>query len=264
MNPLTTAQLDNNSVTVPIGRTVFTNVKKQNSKSVQAAQTGAEQQLPEHYFIEAPGYNGEQAFRDNNDRVFFGAPVDREGNLIAEASFDDGSGIFTIVRKNGRTVSASSFMRQKDFGIGPAGPRGDPGLDGTNGDEGKEGSEGVVGCAGVTGNDGRNGPTGDTGAEGAVGPAGSYGPIGPTGPRGDIGPAGNPGFEGKRGLCGASCPTTSRGPCGPVGQTMKTEVSLLPHPQNDELLWAAAEDCVCPVRPNEVYAEYIRKFVTFA
>lgn len=264
MNPLTVAQLDNNSVTVPIGRTVFTNTKKQNSKSVQAAQTGAELELPKYDLIEAPGYNGEQAYRNNSDQVYFDKPLDRDGRLIAEASFNDGTGQFSIVRKNAEVVTASSFLRQKDFGVGPMGPRGNPGMDGRDGDDGKDGLDGPVGCAGTNGSDGRNGPTGDQGAEGAVGPQGAYGPIGPTGPRGDRGVAGPPGFEGKRGACGPSCPTTSQGPCGPVGQTMKTEVSLLPHPQPDELIWAAAEDCVCPIRPDEVYAEYIRKFVIFA
>lgn len=263
-NSLTIAQLDNNSVTVPIGRTVFTNVKKQNSKAVQSAQTGDELKAPTYQLIEAPGYDGEQAYRTNVDDVYFDAPIDRASRQIAECSFDPDKGILQIVRKNGEVIAATSFLRQIDFGVGPQGPRGDSGKDQEDGVDGRDGADGITGCAGPNGAEGRPGPMGDFGIEGVVGPQGMFGPLGPTGPRGDRGIQGPPGFEGKRGLCGPSCPTTSQGPCGPVGQTMKKEVSLEDHPQMDDLIWAAAEDCVCPYKPNEVYPEYVRKFVTFA
>lgn len=263
-NSLTIAQLDNNSVTVPIGRTVFTNTKKQNSKPVQAAQTGDEMLAPSYQLIEAPGYDGEQAYRSNVDDVYFDKPLDRESRQIAECSFDNDKGLFTIIRKNGEVLTASSFLRQIDFGVGAQGARGDSGKDQEDGVDGREGTDGVTGCAGPNGAEGRPGHQGDFGIEGPVGPQGMFGPLGPTGPRGDRGVAGPPGFEGKRGLCGPSCPTTSQGPCGPVGMTMLKEVSLLPHPPQEALIWAAAEDCVCPIRPNEVYPEYVRKPVIFA
>lgn len=248
-NDLTIAVLDNKSVTVPIGTNVITNKKIQNSLRVQSAMTGLEVTAPSYTHIEAPGYDGEQAFRDNADDVYFDTPTDREAMRIAEVVFDDSSGILTFYRKNGTHFEVTSFLRQIDFGVGPTGERGDTGKNGTIGDDGKDGVDGVTGCAGVQGIEGRPGPTGDPGIEGEVGAAGPYGPLGPTGPRGDIGPTGLPGFEGKRGLCGFSCPTTSRGPCGPQGQTMSATVGTDHYPKSNELIWAAAEDCLEPYCP---------------
>lgn len=248
-NDLTIAVLDNKSVSVPIGRTVLTNIKSQNSLKVQAAQTGAEVVAPIFTAIVAPGYDGEQAYRTDADVVYFDTPVDRNALRIAEIVFDDKTGVLTFYRKNGSHFEVTSFLRQIDFGVGPAGTRGDPGKDGTMGEDGIDGKDGTVGCAGVQGIEGRPGPQGDPGKEGEVGSAGPYGPLGPTGPRGDVGATGVPGFEGKRGLCGFSCPTTSRGPCGPQGKTMSGYVQTGPYPKNNDLIWAAAEDCTpahCP------------------
>lgn len=249
-NDLTIAVLDNKSVSVPIGVTVLTNKKRNNSLKVQKVMTGVAVEAPGIGLIEAPGYDGEQAYRNNSDEVYFDTPIDRKSLQISEVSFDDKKGILTFIRKNGQMISSTSFLRQIDFGVGPAGSRGDPGKNGRTGEDGKDGKDGETGCAGPNGNDGRNGPVGDQGLEGDVGADGYVGPLGPTGPRGDRGPTGVPGFEGKRGLCGFSCPTTSRGPCGPVGNTMNKNVATGAFPTNLDLIWAGAEDCVCPVYPN--------------
>lgn len=248
-NALTIAVLDNKSVTVPIGIPVLTNLKRQNSLGVQAAMTGTEVVAPSYEAIDAPGYNGEQAFRTDSDEVYFSKPTARDALRVAEIVFDDQTGVLTFYRKNGTHFEVTSFMRQIDFGVGPSGTRGDPGTDGTLGDDGKDGTDGTVGCAGNQGIEGRPGPIGDPGIEGEVGSAGPYGALGPTGPRGDVGPTGVPGYEGKRGLCGFSCPTTSRGPCGPVGKTMSGYVQTGPYPKTNDLIWAAAEDCTAPVCP---------------
>jgi len=254
-NDLTIAVLDNKSVTVPIGATVITNKKDQNSLIVQSAMTGQEVVAPSYEHIEAPGYDGEQAYRDNADEMYFGTPVDSNALRIAEIVFDDDTGILTFYRNNGTHFEVTGFLRQIDFGIGPAGTRGNPGKNGTDGDDGREGKDGQTGCAGQTGIEGRPGPTGDPGIEGEVGAAGPVGPLGPTGPRGDVGATGAPGFEGKRGLCGPSCPTTSRGPCGPQGQAMSANVGTGLYPKQNELIWAGAEDCMLPICPA-VYTPY--------
>lgn len=250
-NELTIAVLDNKSVTVPIGVTVLTNKKSQNSLKVQDAMTGEKVVALPFTSIDAPGYEGEQAFRDNSSQVYFGTPVDRQALRTVEAVFNDETGVLTFYRQNGKSYEITSLMRQIDFGIGPTGPRGDPGRPGRDAEDGKDGKDGQAGCAGPRGPEGRPGPMGDPGIEGEVGAPGPYGPLGPTGPRGDIGFAGPPGFEGKRGLCGFSCPTTSRGPCGPQGNTMNKNVAIGPYPTHLDLIWAAAEDCLCPVYPNE-------------
>jgi len=251
-NDLTIAVLDNKSVTVPIGTNVITNRKPQNSLRVQTAMTGKEVTAPGYRHIEAPGYDGEQAFRDNSDDVYFDTPTDREALRVAEVVFDDSTGILTFYRKNGTHFEVTSFLRQIDFGVGPSGARGDPGKNGKIGEDGKDGKDGLTGCAGVQGIEGRAGPQGDPGKEGEVGAAGPVGPLGPTGPRGDIGPTGVQGFEGKRGLCGFSCPTTSRGPCGPQGQAMNPNVGTDFYPKQNELIWAAAEDCLEPFCPSAI------------
>lgn len=249
MNPLTTAALDNKSVEVPIGVNVLTNKKSQNSQKVQAAMTGEEIKSPLVDQIDAPGYDGKQAYRDNEDVLYFGDPISAQSKQIAEAAFDDDTGSLTFIRHNKERITISGFYRQIDFGVGPTGPRGDDGKDGTDGDDGKDGATGPAGCAGIAGVDGREGPEGGFGIEGEVGATGPYGPLGETGPRGDIGVQGPPGFEGKRGPCGFSCPTTSRGPTGPQGFTMNPNASLAQHPAITDLIWAASEDCLCPKLP---------------
>lgn len=248
-NSLTIAALDNKSVSVPIGKTVLTNNKSNNSLNVQACMSGTEIDSPKLETIDAPGYNGKQAYRTNDDQVYFGSPIDRTALQVAEASFDKDTGVFTIVRKDQSKLQISSLLRQVDFGLGPQGPRGDDGLDGLDGDDGKDGKDGETGCAGPNGADGRDGPIGDPGLEGDIGANGAYGPLGPTGPRGDTGAEGSAGYEGKRGLCGYTCPTTMRGPCGPAGSTMNKNVATGLYPTNLDLIWAADEDCACPVDP---------------
>lgn len=262
-NPLSVAALDNNSVAVPIGVNIFTNKRPQNSKNVQVAMTGAEMKAPIYTMIDAPGHNGEQAFRTNEDVMYFDTPLDRDGQRIAEVNFDDAKGTLTIVRKNGTTIVASSFLRQIDFGVGPTGPRGDLGKDGDDAEDGEDGKDGDGGCAGFQGAEGRVGDDGDDGAEGEVGSTGPIGPIGPTGPRGDIGVQGAPGFEGKRGLCGFTCPTTSVGPCGPTGPTMNKNAQTKRHPTSLDLIWAAPEDCLCPDRPFVVRGTPVNPEVEF-
>lgn len=261
-NSLTIAVLDNKSVTVPIGVTVLTNRKKTNSLKVQDVMTGAELKAPSYDLIEAPGYNGEQAFRDNGNEIYFGAPIDRKGLQLSEVAFDDGKGTLTFLRKNGKAIVATSLLRQIDFGVGPQGPRGDPGKTGKNAKDGIDGEDGKTGCAGPNGNEGRDGSDGEPGIEGEVGATGPYGPLGPTGPRGDIGGTGIPGFEGKRGLCGFSCPTTGRGPCGPVGSTMNKNVATGKYPTNVDLIWAGADDCICPPNPKRAALIHIPSPVT--
>lgn len=248
-NDLTIAVLDNKSVAVPIGATVITNTKNQNSLRVQDAMTGQEVTAPSYQHIDAPGHDGEQTYRTNADELYFGTPIDTNAYRVAEVVFDDDTGILTFYRNNGTHFEVTSFLRQVDFGIGPAGPRGDPGKNGTDGDDGREGKDGQTGCAGRAGIEGRPGPPGDPGLEGEVGAAGPVGPLGPTGPRGDVGATGEVGFEGKRGLCGPSCPTTSRGPCGPQGQAMSENVGTGLYPKSNELIWAGAEDCIEPHCP---------------
>ena len=256
-NSLTIAALDNKSVSVPIGKTVLTNKKINNSLNVQAAMDGTEIDSPKLETIDAPGYDGKQAYRTNKDEVYFDLPIDRTALQVAEASFDTGTGVFTIVRKNGTKLQISSLLRQIDFGVGPQGPRGNDGIDGTEGDNGVDGTDGITGCAGTYGAEGRTGETGDPGKEGDVGATGPYGPIGPTGPRGDTGAQGTAGFEGKRGLCGYTCPTTMRGPCGEIGNTMNANVQTKPYPTNLDLIWAADEDCVCPIDPSHIYSQAV-------
>lgn len=250
-NSLTIAVLDKKSVTVPIGVTVLTNKKVQNSLKVQVAMTGMDIHTPNYDLIEAPGYNGEQAYRTNSDDIVFDTPIDYTKRQIAEASFDDKKGALTFIRKDGTLLVATGFLRQVDFGVGPTGPRGDRGTDGYDGKDGFSPPAGPDGCAGINGVMGRTGAVGDTGAEGAVGDVGAVGPLGATGPQGDIGKMGPRGFEGKRGLCGFSCPTTSRGPCGPQGNTMSPVVAKGLYPTNLDLIWAGADDCICAVFPDE-------------
>ena len=263
-NSLTIAALDNKSVSVPIGKTVLTNKKSVNSKNVQSVMDGTEIDSPKLETVDAPGYDGRQAYRDNDDQVYFGSPIDRTALQIAEASFDDSMGVLTLVRKNGTKLQISSLLRQIDFGVGPQGPRGDDGTDGTEGDDGIDGKDGNSGCEGAQGAEGRNGPDGDPGLEGDIGPDGHVGPIGPTGPRGDTGATGIQGFEGKRGLCGYTCPTTMRGPCGPTGNTMNPNVATGLYPTNLDLIWAADEDCICPVDPAKIKAQAVSVPVTFS
>lgn len=253
-NSLTIAALDNRSVTVPIGKTVLTNKKINNSRNVQAAMTGTEIDSPKLETIDAPGYDGKQAYRTNEDEVYFGSPIDRTALQVAEASFDKDTGVFTIVRKDRSKLQITSLLRQIDFGSGPQGSRGDDGTDGTDGDDAKDGKDGDTGCAGPNGAEGRNGPVGDPGLEGDVGPNGAVGALGPTGPRGDSGGQGPGGFEGKRGLCGYTCPTTMRGPCGAQGNTMNANVATGLYPTNLDLIWAADEDCVSPNNPAKIPA----------
>lgn len=251
-NSLTIAALDNRSVTVPIGKTVLTNKKTNNSLNVQAMMTGTEIDSPKLETIDAPGYDGKQAYRSNSDEVYFGSPIDRTALQVAEASFDKDTGVFTIVRKDQSKLQITSFLRQVDFGVGPTGARGDDGTDGDNGDDAKDGKDGQTGCAGPNGADGRNGPVGDPGLEGDIGADGAFGALGPTGPRGDGGTQGMTGFEGKRGLCGYTCPTTMRGPCGAPGNTMNANVATGLYPTSLDLMWAADEDCVYPNDPAKI------------
>lgn len=245
-NPLTIAALDNKSVVVPIGKNVLTNKRENNSLNVQAAMDGTEIEAPKLDLIEAPGEDGKQAYRNNEDEVVFDKPIDRTAMQVAEITFDDTTGMLNVVRKNGEKLIISSLLRQVDFGVGPQGVRGDPGIDGVAGEDAADGKDGKTGCAGPQGAEGRNGPTGDPGLEGDVGATGPIGPIGPTGPRGDTGAQGIAGFEGKRGYCGHTCPTTMRGPCGEPGNTMNPNAGIKPYPTNLDLIWAAPEDCVCP------------------
>jgi len=253
-NSLTIAALDNKSVSVPIGKTVLTNKKDDCSLNVQTVMDGTEVAAPKLEIIDAPGENGKQAYRDNADSVYFDKPIDRTAQQLAEGAFDTGTGMLTFVRKNGTKLLISSFLRQVDFGVGPQGPRGDPGIDADDGVDGKDGKDGDVGCAGPNGMEGRNGPVGDPGLEGDIGATGPYGPLGPTGPRGDVGNQGPAGFEGKRGLCGYTCPTTMRGPCGEQGNKMNDVAQTKPYPTNLDLIWAADEDCLCPIDPTQINA----------
>lgn len=247
-NELTQASLDGNSVKVPIGAPVITNKPGQNSPSIQSLMTGQQVTLKPIQIIEALGLEGKQLNRNPlSNELDFVVPEETNAEKSVQWSYDDDSGQLTFVRASGEVVSISGFLRQIDYGVGPTGPQGDRGKDGADARDGRDGKDGLAGCEGNTGADGRTGDTGDFGEEGPVGPDGLTGAPGPTGPTGIQGPEGIPGREGKRGPKGFSCPTTLIGPDGPQGREMNPFVGLTPAPGATDLIWAAPEDCLCPV-----------------
>lgn len=218
------------SVTVPIGQTLFTNEAEVKGKLTETA-------VP---VLRAYGVEGKKVVRDSQKNVLkYQDPPKINDRLIVEASYRDGTLI--LVRENGEEFYVTGFPVQSDFGVGPTGPRGNPGKHGKDGFDGEEGAPGDIGCAGPKGEEGLQGISGKDGKDGEQGVRGPEGCEGAKGEQGPQGPMGIIGFEGARGATGPSCAATSGG-AGTQGPALRTNVIISTAvPDNRTVMWGVPQ-----------------------
>jgi len=214
------------SVTVPIGQTIYTN-KRETKQSLTD---------PAMVVLRAYGADGKKVVRDpQSNTLRYTNMTDENDRRIVEASYKNGTLI--LVRRNGEEFYIEGFPLLSDFGIGPTGPRGIRGKNGRNGRDGDDGNPGDIGCAGPKGEEGAQGQPGKDGKEGEQGARGPEGCEGPRGETGAMGAMGIIGFEGERGPAGPVCASTSGG-SGTTGAALKTSVVISSNvPDNLTVLW---------------------------
>ena len=214
------------SVTVPIGKTIFTNKRT----------VGQKLTTPDLVVLRAYEEDGKKAVRDpQSNRLFFTDKETINDRLIAEASYKQGA--ITVVRNNGEEFYIDGFPVLSDFGVGPTGPRGNPGKSGSDGKSGFDGNDGDIGCAGPKGEEGSAGAGGKDGKEGDQGSRGPDGCDGTRGENGTQGPMGIIGYEGERGAAGPVCASVSGG-SGSTGAALRTNVVISTNaPDNLTVLW---------------------------
>ena len=210
---------------VPIGQTILTNTPELNSPNVRLSNEGEEIEKLDLEMFNSFGHEELQVVRKNltNEIEYSSRDIVNDG-LIQEIAFDKQEGTLHIAKANGKILSVSGFLTQKDFGVGPTGPRGDKGRDADDGTDGRQGKKGETGCAGPAGAMGAGGADGNDGADGDPGGEGDTGCEGTEGPQGPQGPAGLPGFEGSRGFRGDGCSNAEQGPAGTNGQALNANV----------------------------------------
>lgn len=214
------------SVTVPIGQTIFTNKRETSVRLTDSTMT----------VLRAYGGDGKKVVRDpQSNSLRYTDTTDANDRRIVEASYKNGS--LYLVRQNGEEFYIDGLPIVSDFGVGPTGPRGNRGRNGFNGKDGDDGNEGDCGCAGPKGEEGLQGAAGKDGKEGEQGSRGPDGCEGSKGESGTLGPMGINGFEGERGAEGLVCSSTSGG-SGPSGASLKTSVAITSNaPDNLTVLW---------------------------
>jgi len=218
------------SVTVPIGQTIFTNKGESKARLTNPAMV----------VFRAYGADGRKIVRNTQKNALqYKDLTDENERLLLEAAYKSGTVI--AVRRNGEELIIDGFPTQGDFGIGPTGPRGDPGLDGIDGYDGDDGEDGDTGCAGPKGEEGEQGASGKDGKEGDQGSRGPDGCEGPKGEQGPIGPMGINGYEGARGATGPVCESVS-GSGGGAGAALRTNVVISTNvPDNLTVLWGVPQ-----------------------
>lgn len=218
------------SVTVPIGQTIFTNKRPSTNSLTKSDMT----------VLRAYGGDGKKIVRDSQKNMLrYTDLMEENTRRIVEAAFKNGT--LVVVRQNGEEFYISGFPTQSDFGIGPTGPRGDRGRDGRDGEDGDDGEEGDPGCAGPKGEEGEQGQPGKDGKDGEQGARGPDGCEGAKGEQGPVGPMGINGFEGARGATGPTCASIS-GSGGTAGAALRTNVVISSNvPDNLTVLWGVPQ-----------------------
>lgn len=214
------------SVTVPIGQTIFTNKLESSVRLTDSTMV----------VLRAYGGDGKKVVRDpQSNTLRYTDTTDDNGRRIIEASYKNGT--IYIVRQNGEEFYIDGLPVVSDFGVGPTGPRGNRGRNGKDGRDGEDGKDGDTGCPGPKGEEGGQGLAGKDGKEGEQGARGPEGCEGPRGENGNIGPMGINGYEGERGPAGMVCTSTSGG-SGSSGTALKTAVTISSNvPDNLTVLW---------------------------
>lgn len=236
--------LEGQDSNVPVGRTILTNTRENNSKETKSPFDG--KPLTNLHVDQFDAFGKSRQDRatkrneDTSDVAFSDRAVINDG-LIVESAFDNEGGVINFVRTNGQVFDVDGLLTQADFGRGATGPKGDPGFDAYGGDDGEEGPEGDTGCEGAEGKDGELGPPGKDGEDGPTGIQGPGGQPGPPGPMGPFGPLGREGHEGARGPRGLSCLSDS-GSAGPDGASINPNVVIsATEPSGNVVLWGIPE-----------------------
>lgn len=210
--------LANSDKNLPKKEPVYTSEPETSAEEVSALMTGVELNYVNVNQLIADAAEGQKTSVSSSGEVEY---VDLDESTVArivEGSFDDETGILTLVKEDNTVFEIAGFLKQIDFGIGKTGGRGPAGADGYDGEDGEDGDQGECGCDGADGADGPAGVQGDQGIDGVIGIQGDAGCDGTTGDKGAKGKAGIKGFEGPRGAKGLSCDPSLIGPAGEDGQ----------------------------------------------
>lgn len=240
-NQLVADLLEGVQKTIPVGQTPLTNDFDKNPKSVYPVSVGQPLSVLriEDFDVIGSENDSKTLVRSElSNEVLYNETTAFNDEVVIDAGFDEAKGVLNIVRANGSVLTISGFLRQNDFGIGPAGPVGERGIDGADGEDGDDGDPGPDGCAGVAGIQGEEGDDGEEGLDGPPGIPGQMGQNGLPGLRGPVGKAGRFGHEGSRGQKGLSCTEGSAGSSGEVGeQPVETVVISSTATTGSTLVW---------------------------